>query len=567
MPSVDKDIAMPEEQDLSERPTRESSVLPNNDIAVDTNEGDSACGSGDDNTTVEEQIVNNVIIVREEKLTTDVEFVPVGSDLSSSSSDLEAAEKTADQDDRQRRDPNEVDWDGPDDPKYPMNWPRWRKSWIIVILSVLRLLIPFASSMMAPAILNIHDEFHSNSITLDTLSISIFMLGVGAGPLLFAPLSELYGRNLIYHLSNFFFSISSVGCARAPSLKSLIGFRLIAGIAGSAVISNGGGTIADIVPKESRGLITTLMVLGQLIGPVIGPTVGGYVSQGVGWRWIFWLLTIVSGAFTCLGFIFLRETHPPTLLKWKAARLRKETGNKLLYHKGKSSVPQKQLFMEACQRPLRMLFTNPVIFMVSIYIALVLGYAYILFTSFAFVFQQQYGFGEGTTGLLYFGIGIGMLVALVWMSRYSDRIFAQKERQMGRSKAEFRLIPLLYGTFFIPVGFIIYGWAIQFHVYWVVPIFGTMLMGVGTVLALVVTQTYLIDAFTVHAASANAANSPIRCLAAALLPLSGTSLYDALTFGWGNTMLALIALIFSVLPWITYRYGEQLRARYTADTK
>lgn len=83
-----------------------------------------------------------------------------------------------------------------------------------------------------------------------------------------------------------------------------------------------------------------------------------------------------------------------------------------------------------------MLFTNPVIFMVSIYIALVLGYAYILFTSFAFVFQQQYGFGEGTTGLLYFGIGIGMLVALVWMSRYSDRIFAQKERQMGRSKAE-----------------------------------------------------------------------------------------------------------------------------------
>lgn len=92
--------------------------------------------------------------------------------------------------------------------------------------------------------------------------------------------------------------------------------------------------------------------------------------------------------------------------------------------------------MDACQRPLKMLFTNPVIFIVSIYIALILGYAYILFTSFAFVFQQRYGFGEGTTGLLYFGIGIGMLVALVWMSRYSDRIFAQKEEQTGISKAE-----------------------------------------------------------------------------------------------------------------------------------
>ncbi|KAH8691208.1 major facilitator superfamily domain-containing protein [Talaromyces proteolyticus] len=564
MSSVDKHATMVEDQDCPKLPTPESIVIPNDDVAARPNEGD-VTGSDDDNPTVTGEIVNNSIIVREEKIITEIEIIT--SDLSSSSPDLEAAEKTADQDERHHRDPNEVDWDGPDDPECPMNWSRWRKSWIITILSVLRLLIPFASSMMAPAILNIHDELHSDSATLDTLSISIFMLGVGAGPLLFAPLSELYGRNLIYHLSNFFFTISSVGCAKAPSLKSLIGFRLLAGIAGSAVISNGGGTIADIVPKESRGLITTLMVLGQLIGPVIGPTVGGYVSQGLGWRWIFWLLTIVSGVFTFLGFIFLRETHAPTLLKWKAARLRRKTGNQLLYHKGKSSFPQRELFMKACQRPLRMLFTNPVIFIVSIYIALVLGYAYILFTSFAFIFQQRYGFGEGTTGLLYFGIGIGMLAALVWMSRYSDRIFAQKERQTGKSKAEFRLIPLLYGTFFIPVGYIIYGWAVEYHVYWVVPILATMLMGVGTVLALVVTQTYLIDAFTVHAASANAANSPIRCLAAALLPLSGLSLYDALTFGWGNTMLALIALVFSALPWITYRYGEQLRARYNADTK
>lgn len=152
---------------------------------------------------------------------------------------------------------------------------------------------PFASSMMAPAIISIDHDLHSPSTTLDTFSISIFMLGVGAGPLILAPLSELYGRNLIYHFSNFFFTITSVACAKAPNMNFLVGFRLLAGIAGSALISNGGGTIADIVPKESRGLITTLMLVGQLIGPVIGPTVGGYVSQGLGWRWIFWLLSII----------------------------------------------------------------------------------------------------------------------------------------------------------------------------------------------------------------------------------------------------------------------------------
>lgn len=146
---------------------------------------------------------------------------------------------------------------------------------------------------MAPAINAIHVDLRSDSIALSTLSISIFMLGVGSGPLILAPLSELYGRNIIYHLSNISFTLSSVACALAPTMNLLVIFRLLAGIAGSALISNGGGTIADIVPKRRRGLITTLMLVGQLLGPVMGPTVGGFLSQDLGWRWIFWLLAIV----------------------------------------------------------------------------------------------------------------------------------------------------------------------------------------------------------------------------------------------------------------------------------
>jgi hypothetical protein len=125
-------------EDIHPKPSKcESTVIPNDDIAAGANEVDVDVG-GDDNTSVTGKTVNDVVVMQEEKIITNIEIV--GSDLSSSS-DLEAAEKTTDQDERHRRDPNEVDWDGPDDPECPMNWPRWRKSWIIIILSILRLLM------------------------------------------------------------------------------------------------------------------------------------------------------------------------------------------------------------------------------------------------------------------------------------------------------------------------------------------------------------------------------------------------------------------------------------------
>lgn len=128
---------MVEGQGPPERSTPESSIILNDDIAVNINDGD--IGHCDDNTSVGGETLNKVLDAQEVKAITDIKIV--GSDLSSSSSDLETAEKPTDQDESQHRDPNEVDWDGPDDPECPMNWPPWRKSWIIIILSVLRLLM------------------------------------------------------------------------------------------------------------------------------------------------------------------------------------------------------------------------------------------------------------------------------------------------------------------------------------------------------------------------------------------------------------------------------------------
>lgn len=72
-------------------------------------------------------------------------------------------------------------------------------------------------------------------------------------------------------------------------------------------------------------------------------------------------------------------------------------------------------------------------------------------------------------------------------------------------------------------------------------------------------STYLVDAYTIHAASAMAANTVFRSLAGAVLPLAGGKMYATLGLGWGNSLLGFIALAMSPLPFVFYKYGERIR--------
>lgn len=72
----------------------------------------------------------------------------------------------------------------------------------------------------------------------------------------------------------------------------LIGFRLLAGIAGSTVITIGGGTFGDMFSAEERGPAMAIWSMGPLMGPVIGPVAGGFLAEAEGWRWVFWVITI-----------------------------------------------------------------------------------------------------------------------------------------------------------------------------------------------------------------------------------------------------------------------------------
>ncbi len=147
--------------------------------------------------------------------------------------------------------------------------------------------------MIAPAVQLIMDDYHSTSTTFATFFVSIFVLGFASGPLLLAPLSELYGRVVIYNVTNFLFLVFTMLCAVSPNESTFLTLRFLSGFAGVATITIGSGTIADLMPKEERGKAVSVWSVGTILGPAVGPIIGGYVTEVAGWRWMFWIISVV----------------------------------------------------------------------------------------------------------------------------------------------------------------------------------------------------------------------------------------------------------------------------------
>jgi multidrug resistance protein len=147
--------------------------------------------------------------------------------------------------------------------------------------------------MLAPAVQLVMQDFETESTSFATFSVSIFVLGFACGPLLLAPLSELYGRAIVYNVTNVLFLAFTVLCAVSRNPPMLLLSRFLSGFAGVATITIGSGTIADLMPREKRGKAVSVWSVGTILGPMVGPIIGGYVTEVAGWRWMFWAVSIV----------------------------------------------------------------------------------------------------------------------------------------------------------------------------------------------------------------------------------------------------------------------------------
>ncbi|KAF3926353.1 hypothetical protein AA313_de0202322 [Arthrobotrys entomopaga] len=450
-----------------------------------------------------------------------------------------------------------------DDPESPMNWPMGRKWRNMGLISFITLITPLASSMFAPAIPDVMEDFNSNSQTLASFIVSVYLLGFAIGPVFIAPLSELYGRRWVYVICNYLFTAFTIACGRSTSIGMLIAFRLLAGAAGCAPLTLGGGSIADMIPFEQRGKFMAIYGMGPLMGPIIGPIAGGYLGASEGWRWIFYVLAIALALVSIVSTFLLDETHHPTLLRRKARALNKANNTdkyRSIFH---SDLPASEVFTRAIWRPIKMLVFSPIILLLSLYVSVVYGYLYLIFTTFYVVFQGFYGFSTGSVGLSFLGIGIGSFLGLIIFGGLNDKVYIQQRNKNGGvDKPEYRLPMLTWSCWLIPAGMFVYGWTAEERVHWIVPIIATGLIGLGLLASFMPIQTYLVDAFSFYAASAIGANTILRSLVGALLPLAGQPLYDKLGVGPGNSLLGGIAILMMPIPVLFERYGERLREKF-----
>ncbi|KAI1503170.1 major facilitator superfamily domain-containing protein [Biscogniauxia marginata] len=457
-----------------------------------------------------------------------------------------------------------VDWDGPNDPENPMNWPISRKWMNIGIVSLMTVVTPLGSSMFAPGIPGIMAEFHETSAITATFLVSIYILGFAFGPLIVAPLSEIYGRAPLYFWGNILFTLFTVGTALSNSIGMLLAFRLMMGLSGSVPVTIGSGSIADIMPVEQRGRAMSVWALGPLLGPCIGPVAGGFLIRATNWRWVYWLVVILGGILIPFSWFFLKETYAPAILDKKTRRLQKETGNKELRSilSGHQSV--KDRFSVAIIRPVKLLVLTPIVTLMSLYVAITYGILYLLITTFSFVYSDKYGFDEGTSGLTFLPAGLGMVIGVVGFGQLTDWVVKRNKAQGKEHTAEVRLKPALTipAALALPAGLFIYGWTAQNGVHWIVPMLGVLIFSTGLMGVMMCVQNYLLDAYPQFAASVTAAMSVLRSLLGALIPLGGLQMYNALGLGWGNSLLAFISLALVPIPVVFFIFGDRLRTKF-----
>jgi len=172
------------------------------------------------------------------------------------------------------------------------------------------------------------------------------------------------------------FFIFSIGCALAQTTTQLAVFRFISGLGGGVPLAIGAGVLADVWEAKERGRAVAFFSLGPPIAPTIAPLIAGFISLRTTWRWIMWVLVILTGIVTVLGIIMLEETFPPTILGRKAKQMRKETGNKDLMTIFEATEEGESLWQKLGKnlvRPAKLLGGNMIVFVLSLYMALTYG--------------------------------------------------------------------------------------------------------------------------------------------------------------------------------------------------
>ncbi|KAL4886129.1 major facilitator superfamily domain-containing protein [Aspergillus karnatakaensis] len=446
-----------------------------------------------------------------------------------------------------------------DDPENPKNWPKWKKWYVTMVVAFTCFVVAFASSVITADIEGPAEEFGvSREVSL--VVVTVFVVGFGVGPMAFAPMSEMFGRRPVYAVTLLLAVIFVIPCAVAENIGTLIVCRAIDGIAFSAPMTLVGGTLADMWKNEERGVPMAAFSASPFLGPAIGPLAGGYLADAAGWRWLYWLILILSFVAWVLITFTVPETSAPALLKKRAKKLRKaENDDRYVTETELDARPMAERMRVFLFRPFQLLFLEPIVLFISLYMSVLYGLLYMFFVAYPIVYQGGKGWSAGSTGLMFIPLALGVVMSAACSPFVNKHYLSLYPKYNGKPPAEARLIPMMFSCWLIPVGLFIFAWTSYPQLHWFGPAIGGWPVGFGFIFLYNSANNYLVDTYQHQAASALAAKTFIRSIWGASTVLFTEQMYDRLNDQWASTLLAFIALACCAIPYVFYFKGASIR--------
>ena len=382
-------------------------------------------------------------------------------------------------------------------------------------------------------------------------------------------MSELKGRRLPLIIGTLGFSIFQVSTATGKDIQTVLLSRFFGGVFGSCPVTVVGAVFADMFGSETRGAAIAVFSMMAFTGPLLGPVAGSFITASdLGWRWAEYVTALMGFLAFVLCVLFLEETYPPVILIGKAARLRRITENWGIHAKQEEIVVDfRTLLSKNFSRPLKFLFTEPIILLISIYTAFVYSILYLFLVCYPMAFSSIRGWSPAIASLPYLGMVMGMLLGGALVISFQPWTNRRAAAAGGRIRPEDRLVPCIIGSVFFPVGILWFAWAgADVRVHWIVPALAGIPLGLGVITVSLTCLNYLIDSYVSlgFAASAIAANTFLRSVLAAGFPLFAKVLFQPdgrLGMAWAGTLLGLVAVVMVPIPVFFYLKGESIRKR------
>lgn len=261
-------------------------------------------------------------------------------------------------------------------------------------------------------------------------------------------------------------------------------------------------------------------------------------------------------------FFFLPETSSSNILYRRTLRIRALVKNPKVKCEPEleaEGMSGKEIAMMVFVRPFTLTFTEPICFLLNLYLALIYGLLYLWFESFPIVFIDTYHFTLGTQGVAFSGILIGSAIMMFPFFYYNYRYVEPQFNEQGQLRPEVRLQPAFVGAFLIPICLFWFGWSARPSIHWIMPVIGSSFFSMGAFLLFMSVLAYLGDAYPKYIASVFAGNDLMRSSFGAAFPLFANAMYHKLGMGWASSLLGFLSIAFIPIPFILYVYGKRIR--------